>query len=128
MCKLNSKLPISASAIDGMRHTRAASKQPFKHNDVKSLKQVLQYVKTSCPEIATGQRSVFIAMESVYSMDGDSPPIHRILSAAKELFPLGNVVFYVDEAHSNGIIGPRGAGFISYHGLEHEFAIRVHSK
>jgi 8-amino-7-oxononanoate synthase len=61
-------------------------------------------------------------------MDGDFPPVHQILSAGKELFPLGNVVFYVDEAHSNGIMGPKGSGYICHHGLEDEFAIRVHSK
>lgn len=111
-----------------MRHTRAASIQAFKHNNIKSFKEVLQNLKTSFPDVREGRRSVFIATESIYSMDGDSPPIHQMVLAGKESFPLGNVVFYIDEAHSNGIMGPNGSGYICHHGLEHEFAIRVHSK
>jgi 8-amino-7-oxononanoate synthase len=111
-----------------MRHTRAASTQAFKHNSIKSFKEVLHNVKASFPEVREGRRSLFVALESLYSMDGDFPPVHQILSVSKELFPLGNVVFYVDEAHSNGIMGPKGSGYICHHGLEDEFAIRVHSK
>jgi 8-amino-7-oxononanoate synthase len=111
-----------------MRHTRAASTQAFKHNNVKSFKEVLQEVKRAFPEVREGRRSLFVALESLYSMDGDFPPIHQILSAAKDSFPLGNVVFYVDEAHSNGIMGPNGSGYVCHYGLEHDFAIRVHSK
>jgi len=111
-----------------MRNTRAASIQVFKHNSVKSFKEVLQKVKASFPSIREGKRSVFIAIESLYSMDGDYAPVHQILSAAKEAFPLGNLVFFIDEAHTNGIVGPNGSGFICHHGLEDEFAVRVHSK
>jgi 8-amino-7-oxononanoate synthase len=118
----------SASAINGMRHTRAASIQMFKHNDMKSFKDVLQKVKTLFPDVREGRRSVFIAIESLYSMDGDYSPVHQVLSAAKEYFPLGNIVFCIDEAHTSGIIGPNGSGFICHYGLEHEFAIRIHSK
>ena len=118
----------SASALDGMRNTRAASIHVFKHNSVKSFKEVLQKVKASFPSIREGRRSAFIAIESLYSMDGDYAPVHQILSAAKEALPLGNLVFYIDEAHTSGIIGPNGSGFICHYGLEHEFAVRVHSE
>ena len=111
-----------------MRDSRAATIQAFKHNNIESFKEILQQVKTSFPDVREGRRSVFIAVESIYSMDGDSPPIHQLLSAAKESLPLGNAVFYIDEAHSTGIMGPKGSGYVCHHGLEHEFAIRVHSK
>jgi 8-amino-7-oxononanoate synthase len=111
-----------------MRDSRAAKVQAFKHSNIESFKEVLQDVKTSFPDVSAGRRSVFIALEALYSMDGDSPPIHQLLSAAKEFLPLGNSVFYIDEAHSTGIMGPKGSGFVCHHGLEHEFPIRVHSK
>ncbi|KAE9377587.1 aminotransferase [Stipitochalara longipes BDJ] len=118
---------VHASAIDGMRLTRAASIHAFKHNNVKSFKEVLKNVKNSFPSVREGRRSVFIAIESLYSMDGDYAPVHQILSAAKEAFPLGNIVFYIDEAHTSGIIGLNGSGFVCHYGLEHEFAVRVHT-
>lgn len=121
-------LYTSASAIDGMRDSRAVSIQSFKHSDADSLKKELEHIKKRFIDIAEGRRSVFIAMEALYSMDGDSPPVQQIVSAAKDLLPLGNAIFYIDEAHSTGIIGPRGSGFICHHGLEREFAIRVHSE
>jgi 8-amino-7-oxononanoate synthase len=118
----------SASVINGLKNTRAASTQTFKHNNIKSLEEVLQTIKKTFREVGEGRRSIFIAMESIYSMDGYFPPVHEILSTGKESFPLGNVVFFIDEAHSHGILGPSGSGYLCHYGLEHEFAIRVHSK
>jgi len=103
-------------------------KLPFRHNNAESFKEVLERVRSLFPDILEGGRSVFIAVEALYSMDGDSPPINQLLAAAKESLPLGDVIFYIDEAHSTGIVGPRGSGFVCHHGLEHEFALRVHSK
>jgi 8-amino-7-oxononanoate synthase len=68
---------------------------------------------------------VFIALESFYSMDGDAAPAQQMIASAKEILPFGNMVFVIDEAHSNGIVGPNGSGFVNHYGLEKEFAIRV---
>lgn len=124
---VHANLITSASAIDGMRESRAAMKLAFKHNNVESFKQVLQRVESLFPDILEGQRSVFIAVEALYSMDGDFSPIQQLVAAAKEALPLVDLIFYIDEAHSTGIVGPKGSGFVCHQGLEHEFALRVHS-
>jgi 8-amino-7-oxononanoate synthase len=42
-------------------------------------------------------------------MDGDVCPLQELIKAAKEILPNSNVQFVIDEAHSTGFIGPRGA-------------------
>jgi 8-amino-7-oxononanoate synthase len=59
-------------------------------------------------------------------MDGDICPLKECVDVVKKLFPLGNAQLMIDEAHSNGVIGPRGAGLAQMLGLEKEIAIRVH--
>jgi 8-amino-7-oxononanoate synthase len=118
---------IHASVHVGMRHSRASTKVSFLHNDLVSFEQVLLNTKQSDPAFELGYRSVLIAIESVYSMDGDIAPVPELLALAKRLFPLGNAVFIIDEAQATGIIGPHGAGLISDLGLENEMAIRVHT-
>jgi len=77
--------------------------------------------------IKRGARSILISVESVYSMDGDVCPIDEMLQIAKEVCPLGNAVFIMDEAHGTGVLGPNGRGLISKLGLEKEIAIRIHT-
>ncbi|KAJ5670074.1 uncharacterized protein N7477_005437 [Penicillium maclennaniae] len=63
----------------------------------------------------------------MYSMDADMAPVHEMLELTKELFPHGNAVFSIDEAHSNGLVGEHGSGYICYYGLEKKFPIRLHT-
>ena len=118
---------IQASIHDGMKGSRASFIKPFAHNDPLALRRVLEHVKDSSPAIRTGQSTVFIAIESVYSMDGDMAPAKEIVKEAKSAFSSGNFVLIVDEAHSNGLVEPNGAGYISHLGLEKEFTIRLHT-
>ena len=46
-------------------------------------------------------------------MEGDICPLKELVAVAKELFPTGNAQFVIDEAHSNGVLGPKGAGLVS---------------
>lgn len=118
---------IHASIHDGMKGSRASIIKPFAHNDPIALRRVLEQVKDISPAIRTGQSTVFITIETVYSMDGDIAPVQEIVKEAKGAFPSGNFVLAVDEAHSNGLVGPKGAGYISHLGLEKEFAIRLNT-
>lgn len=118
---------VHASIHDGLRDTLARTKASFRHNDVESLYDTLLSIRESEPLIREGERSVIIAVESVYSMDGDICPLQELIDTAKEVFPLGNAQFMVDEAHATGVVGPQGRGLVSLLGLEKEVAIRMHT-
>ncbi|KAF3480040.1 uncharacterized protein GIQ15_07016 [Arthroderma uncinatum] len=117
---------VHASTHEGMKLSLASHQLSFRHNDADSLREVLSSLKGSHTAFASGSSSILIAVESVYSMDGDICPLNELVQVAKELFPLGNAQFIIDEAHSGGVIGPRGAGLVNMLGLEKEMAIRIH--
>ncbi|PYI02048.1 PLP-dependent transferase [Aspergillus sclerotiicarbonarius CBS 121057] len=117
---------VHASIHEGMRRGRAETRM-FPHNDCAGLRQCLLDLRQKRPGVAEGSQSVFIALESVYSMDADSPPIQRMIQLVKEILPRGNGVLTMDEAHSNGLLGPDGSGYVSALGLQKEFPIRLHT-
>lgn len=94
-----------ASIKDGIRLSLAKA-YPFKHNDFNHLEELIQKSKGD----------VFIAIESVYSMDGDSPDA----SALKQIIQRYGCYCIVDEAHAFGILGSRGKGWTYQHQLEKE--------
>ncbi|CAN8106516.1 unnamed protein product [Discula destructiva] len=75
--------------------------------------------------IKTGQRQVFIAVESIYSMDGDIAPLKSIVECVEKHLPMGNGLIIVDEAHSNGLLGDSGRGLVCQLGLESRVWARV---
>lgn len=84
----------------------------FKHNDLESLKKKVQ--------ISSG--TVYVVVESIYSMDGDIAPLKGIVELSKQYG--FNVI--VDEAHSTGIYGD-GAGMCVDLGLDKYIFARVHT-
>ncbi|MDE6650533.1 MAG: 8-amino-7-oxononanoate synthase [Muribaculaceae bacterium] len=90
---------IHASMIDGIRLGHGDSAR-FAHNDMAMLRKILH-------KKADQYKSVIIAVESVYSMDGDTAPIKELIRIKKE-FP--NTMLYVDEAHAFGVFGEKGLG------------------
>lgn len=113
-----------ASIHDGMRRGRATTLS-FKHNDCQAFKSCLEKLRTENSGIAEGRQVVFVALESFYSMDGDSAPVVELLEVAHKALPRKNFIFSIDEAHSNGIMGPNGSGFVCHYGLEEHFPIRL---
>lgn len=103
---------VHASSVDGASLGKAR-KFVFRHNDLDDLAARL--------ELASG--ATFIGVESLYSMGGDTAPLPEMAALAAE-FGAGLVV---DEAHSNGITGPAGAGSVVKHGLEDQVFARVHT-
>ncbi|PWY74093.1 PLP-dependent transferase [Aspergillus eucalypticola CBS 122712] len=101
-----------ASIHDGIRYGRASIVKAFAHNDLQSLDAVLEKVKLGSADISCGRRTVFVALESYYSMEGDISPIPEILSHVRSALPAGNGVLIVGEAHL-GIVGPNGSGYMS---------------
>jgi 8-amino-7-oxononanoate synthase len=90
-----------------------AKHQSFRHNDLKDLKRKIL--------LATG--NVFVAVESVYSMDGDFAPLMALVGLCEETG--ANLI--VDEAHSTGIFGKKGAGLVSQLGLDKRVFIKIHT-
>jgi 8-amino-7-oxononanoate synthase len=86
---------IHASIIDGARLS-FANRYTFKHNDLQSLDDKLKQARGNC----------YVAIESVYSMDGDTPPIAGILTLTERY----GASLIVDEAHAVGLYGYGLAG------------------
>jgi 8-amino-7-oxononanoate synthase len=118
---------IHASVHDGMRASRAGANFAFMHNSVTDLRAVLRRCIDSDEKFRSGRRSIFIAVEAIYSMDGDVAPLREIVEAVKDLLPNGNGHIIVDEAHSTGVLGPQGRGLVSALGLEDKITIRLHT-
>ncbi|KAK3079207.1 hypothetical protein LTS18_005458, partial [Coniosporium uncinatum] len=114
---------IHASVHDGMRMSRAAKCVPFKHNSISELRYVLQELtKTD-----GGRQNIFIAVEAVYSMDGDVAPLAEVVNAVEQCLPHGVGHIIVDEAHSTGVLGPQGRGLVCELGLEAKMFLRLHT-
>lgn len=99
-----------ASIRDGLQlsHARALK---FKHNDTQDLEKKLKR--------CTGQ--VYVAIESVYSMDGSIAPLQTIVKLCKTY----GALLIVDEAHSTGIYDPQGKGLCVEKEVEKEVFLRV---
>jgi 8-amino-7-oxononanoate synthase len=117
-----------ASMRDGMRLSACAAAQfPFAHNSPEALRAVLHKVLDERPEILAGHSKVFIAVDALYSMDGDFAPLAEIVDVLDELLPRTARVLVVDEAHSVGCFGRQGRGIVDLLGLEDKVDIIVHT-
>jgi 8-amino-7-oxononanoate synthase len=103
---------IHASIIDGCRLSYA-NRFRFFHNDMYDLEKKLQ--------LAEG--NIFVAVESVYSMDGDMCPLQEIIQLCKKY----NANLIVDEAHATGVFGKQGRGIVNQQQLEEDVFARVHT-
>ncbi|KIK81238.1 hypothetical protein PAXRUDRAFT_197965 [Paxillus rubicundulus Ve08.2h10] len=99
----------------------------FAHNSVASFEECLRNVLQKHPQIAQGQSTVFISVESLYSMDGDFCPLLEIVNLVEDLVPAGHAHIVVDEAHTSAICGPNGSGYVSLLGLSHRVHTTVHT-
>jgi 8-amino-7-oxononanoate synthase len=102
-----------ASIIDGMRLSLAGKKYKFKHNNVEDLEK----------KILNAKGRVFVIIEAIYSMDGDEAPLANIVQLANK----HGAYIILDEAHSNGILGPLGCGIANTNGLEKYFLARIYT-
>ncbi len=91
---------VHASAHDGMRMARA----PYvaaRHNDADAVETAIRDWRRG-----GGTGTPWIAVESLYSMDGDRAPIDALAAVADR----HDSMLLIDEAHATGVFGPDGRG------------------
>ena len=92
---------IHASVHEGLRLTRGTA-MLARHNDAGHFEELAQGYRTR-----GGVGTIWIAVESLYSMDGDFAPLPELAAIAARF----GAVLVIDEAHATGLYGPQGAGF-----------------
>ena len=105
---------VHASIHDGIRLSNA-SYYKFKHNNPIDLERLLQK--------HTFNSTVYVVVESVYSMDGDISPLSDIVELKKR-YPF---CLIVDEAHSTGVFGEKGKGVCDQLNIQKDCFARIHT-
>lgn len=108
---------IHASVHDGMRLGKAATLS-FRHNDLSDLTQKIKTARSS-----TAAKQIFVAVESVYSMDGDKASLKEMATLCEQ----HDAKFFVDEAHATGVVGTVGEGLVNELQLEEKVFARLHT-
>lgn len=104
---------VHASVRDGI-HAGQAKGVKFPHNDINDCEAALKRLRGDAQQI-------YIAVESLYSMDGDFAPLAEFLELAKRY----DAILIVDEAHATGVCGEGGRGCAAT--LPHENVIALHA-
>ena len=88
-----------ASIIDALTLSKIEreKKHIFKHNNMNDLENKLSGLPKGEGLIVT---------EGVFSMEGDVPPLDKMVSIAKKY----DAMIYLDDAHGVGVLGPEGRG------------------
>ncbi len=91
---------IHASVHEGLRSSRA-DHVGVAHNNVDAFDAAIVRWRA-----AGGKGRPWVSVESLYSMDGDSPDIAGLFAVADR----HEAMIVVDEAHATGVLGPQGRG------------------
>ena len=102
---------IHASIRDGLRLSNADSYK-FKHNDLAHLETLLNKWEG---------KTIYIATESIFSMDGDAPDIKKLCSLAKQY----GAFVLLDEAHGAGVFGEQGRGLANFAQVSADVLVRI---
>lgn len=95
-----------------------ASFTRFRHNDLDHLESLLVKSRSS----HTGM--IWIATESIFSMNGDIAPLQELIDLAKKY----SASLYVDDAHAIGLYGPNGMGLTEKLGSEIDIIVGTFGK
>ncbi|MEK6795041.1 MAG: 8-amino-7-oxononanoate synthase [Spirochaetota bacterium] len=105
-----------ASIIDGITLARTKF-HSFPHRNYARLREILARTRSGC------ERAI-IAVESVFSMDGDISDLAEL----RRIADVYDCLLLVDEAHATGVFGARGAGVIEESGVSADIEIGTLSK
>jgi 8-amino-7-oxononanoate synthase len=95
------------SIMDGVRMAGCETRR-FRHNDMDDLERRLRQARNR------GARRILIAVDSVFSMDGDQAPIADLIDIRDRY----DAFLLVDEAHSIGAVGRTGRGICEEQGID----------
>lgn len=110
---------IHASAHEGMRLSRADC-IPVRHNDANAFELALSNWRR-----AGGLGQIWLAAESLFSMDGDRAPLDDLAAIADR----HDAALLIDEAHATGVFGPDGRGLAAHlDGRENVISLRTCGK
>ncbi|HEX7700563.1 MAG TPA: aminotransferase class I/II-fold pyridoxal phosphate-dependent enzyme, partial [Kofleriaceae bacterium] len=98
---------LAHDSILGGIKLSGARRRPFPHNDWRALDAALDSMRGAF-------RRVLVAIEGVYSMDGDIPELPRFIEIKRR----HKTLLMIDEAHSLGVLGARGAGIGEHFGVD----------
>ena len=109
-----------ASIREGVFTTQAKSVKA-RHNDPDSIERAI----VSWRGRSASSAVPWIAVESLYSMDGDIAPLEELISVADR----HGAMLVVDEAHATGVFGARGLGLTEpYHGCSNLIVLHTCGK
>ncbi|CBA15451.1 pyridoxal phosphate-dependent aminotransferase family protein [Xanthomonas albilineans] len=100
-----------ASWFDGLKLAGVSARR-FPHNDLQRLSHWLGQHDCS-------GRDVFVAVEGVYSMDGDLAPLDHLVTLCKR----HSAMLVVDDAHGTGVLGAYGGGSGEHFGVAKEIDV-----
>ena len=103
-----------ASLIDGIKMSGINSEQ-FEHNNMQRLNELLDNSKTD------DSHDVFVAVEGVYSMDGDTSPLDEVVKLCRS----HNAILILDDAHGTGTLGLNGCGTAEHYGVKDQVDITM---
>lgn len=106
---------IHASIRDGITMSNAKAYK-FKHNDLEDLICHLERNRK-----ISNHCEVYVVTESIFSMDGDSPDLIKMITICQK----HKAHFVVDEAHALGIFGENGQGLMQQLQLEKQCFARI---
>lgn len=102
-----------ASLIDGLNKS-SGSQQKFLHNSTLDLQRQIDKLD--------GQyKDLFIGVEGIYSMDGDSSPLDKIVEISKK----NNAILVLDDAHGLGTVGQTGKGTAEMYNVEGDIDLTI---
>jgi len=104
---------VHASIKEGI-HSSLAGKKSFEHNSVTSLRAAAESMKAG--------GTLYVIIESLYSMDGDEAPLEEIAALCNEL----GLFLIIDEAHATGLFGKHGRGLIDEKKIREKILLSIH--
>jgi 8-amino-7-oxononanoate synthase len=99
-----------ASIVDGAKMSYGDTLR-FNHGDLDGLDRMVERTRNS--------RGAMIVVDGVYSMEGDIANVPELVRIAKKY----GIALALDDAHSIGVLGPKGDGTAAHFGLTEDVDI-----